>query len=60
MGRGDGDVTSLPDHEVNTQDELKALIPLFMQWYNERRLHSSLEYRTPAAALADELAGILS
>lgn len=47
-------------YEVNTQAELKALIPGFMQWYNDRRLHSSLGYRTPASALADELAAILS
>ena len=46
-------------HEVNTQDELKALIPPFMQWYNERRLHSSLGYRRPASVLAEE-AAILS
>jgi transposase InsO family protein len=26
-------------HEVNTQAELKALIPGFMHWYNERRLY---------------------
>ena len=47
-------------HEVNTQTELKALIPSFMCWYNERRLHSSLGYRTPASALADEAAMVLS
>ena len=47
-------------HEVTTQAELKALIPRFMHWYNERRLHSSLGYRTPASALADEAAMVLS
>lgn len=46
--------------EVNTLADLKALLPAFMQWYNERRLHSSLGYRTPAAALADEAAAVLS
>jgi len=39
-------------HEVNTLAELRALLPSFMQWYNERRLHSSLGYQTPASALA--------
>jgi transposase InsO family protein len=47
-------------HEVTTQAELKALIPAFIRWYNDRRLHSSLGYRTPASALADEVAAIPS
>jgi transposase InsO family protein len=46
-------------HEVNTQAELKALLPRFMCWYNDRRLHSSLGYRTPASVLADEVVAIL-
>ena len=47
-------------HEVNTLADLKALLPAFQHWYNEQRLHSRLEYRTPAAVLADEVAAILS
>ena len=47
-------------HEVNTQNELKALILLFLKWYNEQRLHSSLGYRRPAMVLAEEAAVILS
>ena len=47
-------------HEVNTLAELQALLPQFMQWYNQQRLHSSLGYRTPASVLADEVAAILS
>lgn len=47
-------------HEVNTRAELSALLPQFMQWYNEQRLHSQLGYRTPASALAEEAAAILS
>ncbi len=47
-------------HEVNTQADLKALLPAFQHWYNEQRLHSRLEYRTPAAVLADVVAAILS
>lgn len=47
-------------HEVTTQAELTALVPAFMRWYNERRLHSSLGYRTPASVLADEAAAIPS
>jgi transposase InsO family protein len=46
-------------HEVTTQAELKALLPRFMRWYNDRRLHSSLGYRTPASVLAEEVAAIL-
>ncbi|MBK8508712.1 MAG: transposase [Candidatus Competibacteraceae bacterium] len=34
-------------HEVNTLADLKALSPLLQRWYNEQRLHSRLEYRTP-------------
>lgn len=47
-------------HEVRTLTELQALLPSFLSWYNERRLHSSLEYRTPASVLADEAAAVLS
>lgn len=47
-------------HEVNTLAELKALLPPFQRWYNEQRLHSRLEYRTPAAILAEEVAARLS
>lgn len=46
--------------EVNTLTELKALLPAFQRWYNEQRLHSRLEYYTPATVLADEVAAILS
>lgn len=47
-------------HEVNTRADLKALLPAFQRWYNEQRSHSRLEYRTPAAVLANEVAAILS
>lgn len=47
-------------HEVNTLADVEALLPSFISWYNERRLHSSLEYRTPAAVLAEEAAAVLS
>lgn len=47
-------------HEVNTLADLKTLLPVFQHWCNKRRLHRYLEYRTPAAALADERAAILS
>ncbi|NMQ20350.1 transposase, partial [Candidatus Competibacter phosphatis] len=40
--------------------DLKTLLPGFQYWYNERRLHSHLEYRPPATVLADEVAAILS
>ena len=46
--------------EVNTLADLKALLPAFLHWYNTQRLHSHLEYRPPAAVLADEVAAILS
>ena len=46
--------------EVNTLDDLKALLPAFQDWYNKQRLHSRLEYRPPAAVLADEVAALLS
>ena len=46
--------------EVNTLTDLAALLSPFQRWYNEQRLHSSLEYRTPAAILAVEVAAILS
>ncbi len=46
--------------EVNTLADLKALLPTFLHWYNTQRLHSHLEYRPPAAVLADEVAAILS
>jgi len=47
-------------HEVTTLADLKILLPAFQRWYNEQRLHSRLEYRTPAAVLADEVAAMLS
>ena len=47
-------------HEVNTLADLKILLPAFLHGYNEQRLHSRLEYRTPATVLADERAAILS
>ena len=47
-------------HEVNSLSELNALLPAFMQWYNERRLHSNLGYRTPASVLIEEAAAVLS
>lgn len=47
-------------HEVNTLADVEALLPSFLSWYNERRLHSSLGYRTPAEALAEEAAVVLS
>jgi putative transposase len=47
-------------HEVNTLADLEALLPSFQRWSNEQRLHSRLEYRPPAAVLADEVAAILS
>lgn len=34
-------------NEVNVLDDLKQLAPQFQQGYNQRRLHSSLGYRTP-------------
>ena len=46
--------------EVNTLADLNALLSPFQRWYNEQRLHSRLEYRTPAALLANEVAAILS
>ena len=46
--------------KVNTLADLKALLPAFQRWYNEQRSHSSFEYRTPAAVLANEMAAILS
>ncbi|MBK8508722.1 MAG: transposase [Candidatus Competibacteraceae bacterium] len=42
-----------------TLADLKALLLAFQNWYNEQRLHSRLEYRTPATRLADEVAPIL-
>jgi len=47
-------------HEVNTLADLEALLPSFQRGYNKQRLHRRLEYRTPAAVLADEVAAILS
>jgi transposase InsO family protein len=47
-------------HEVNTLADLQALLPAFMQWYNERRLHSRLGYRTPTSVLNDEVTAIPS
>lgn len=47
-------------HEVNTLADLRILLPAFQDWYNKQRLHSRLEYRPPAAVLADEVAAILS
>lgn len=42
-----------------TEATLKALLPAFQHWYNEQRLYSRLEYRPPAAVLADEVAAAL-
>ena len=47
-------------HEMNTLADLQALLPTRQHGYSEQRLHSGLEYRTPASALADEVADILS
>lgn len=47
-------------HEVNTLLDLRALLPAFQHWYNEQRLHSHLDYHTPASVLAEEVAAILS
>ena len=47
-------------HEINTLADLQALLPAFQRGYNEQRLHSCVEYRTPAAILAEEVAAILS
>ncbi|MGB2682864.1 MAG: integrase core domain-containing protein, partial [Candidatus Competibacter sp.] len=47
-------------HEVKTLADLKALLSPFQRGYNQQRLHSRLEYRTPADLLADEVAAILS
>ena len=47
-------------HEVKTLVELRALLPAFQHWYNEQRLHSHLDYHTPATVLADEVAAVLS
>ena len=43
-------------HEVNTLADLQALLPAFQRWYNEQRLHSHLDYLTPTAVLAQEVA----
>jgi putative transposase len=43
-------------HEVNTLADLQVLLPAFQRWYNQQRLHSQLDYRTPTAALAQEVA----
>jgi transposase InsO family protein len=43
-------------HKVNTLADLQTLLPLFQQWYNQQRLHSYLQYRTPATVLAEEVA----
>ncbi len=43
-------------HEVNILADLQTLLPVFQQWYNQRRLHSHLQYCTPAAVLAQEVA----
>ena len=43
-------------HEVDTLADLQALLPAFQRWYNEQRLHSHLDYLTPTAVLAQEVA----
>jgi len=42
-------------HEVNTLADLQPLLPEFIVWYNQRRLHSSLGYKTPWQVLAEEV-----
>lgn len=42
-------------HEVNTLADLQLLLPEFMAWYNQRRLHSSLGYKTPWQKLMEEV-----
>lgn len=34
--------------EYTTPAELRAIIDAFVEWYNERRIHQSLNYETPA------------
>ena len=34
-----------------TMEELKKMLSLFMKWYNEERLHSSLQYKPPMEVL---------
>ena len=34
-------------HGVETVNELKSEVKRFVKYYNERRLHSSLNYQTP-------------
>lgn len=41
-------------HEVNTLADLQPLLPKFIAWYNQRRLHSSLGYKTPWQVLMKE------
>ncbi len=41
-------------HEVNTLADLHPLLPAFIAWYNQRRLHSSLGYKTPWQVLTEE------
>ena len=35
-------------HEANLLADLRGLAEPFRQWYNEERLHSRLDYQTPA------------
>ncbi|MDX1654570.1 MAG: integrase core domain-containing protein [Candidatus Competibacteraceae bacterium] len=45
---------------LNSRQELEGQLPVFQQWYNDRRLHSRLGYRTPALVLAAEAAETLT
>ena len=47
-------------HEFSTLAQLQALLPTFLTWYNQQRLHSRLAYRTPASVLAVQAAAVLS
>ena len=50
-GRGDGNTVLLPDYlrEYGTPREARSWLSRYLTHYNEKRPHSSLDYRTPAA-----------